>query len=49
MYEVATTDDDGNAKFQIRVKSAGTILLTVSGPSVNAVTKTITVKKAMDY
>ena len=44
VFEVKKTDKKGVAEFSIPTKTAGDLLLTVSGPSVNVVTDTIKVK-----
>jgi len=43
-YVVAKTDEKGMATVEIAPKTAGDLLITLSGPRVNAVTKTVTVK-----
>ncbi len=44
VYALATTDQAGRAKVKIESATKGDLLVTVYGPSLNAVTKTITVK-----
>ena len=44
VYEVAVTDEKGKVQFTASPKTAGELLLTVSGPSVNVFTETIRVK-----
>jgi hypothetical protein len=44
VFAVQTTDSNGHATFEIETRTAGDLLLTVSGPSVNAVTRTIAIR-----
>lgn len=44
VYAVTTTDAAGKATIHVEAASAGTLLLTVSGPSVNTVTRSIAVE-----
>ncbi len=41
VYAVETTDSNGLAAFTVETRTEGDLLLTISGPSVNAVTRTI--------
>ena len=43
VYAVETTDAAGKVAVEIEIQSAGALLLTVTGPSANAVTRTLTV------
>ena len=45
VYSVATTDEGGRAKLSITTRTEGDLLLTVSGPSENTVTRSIEVGK----
>ena len=44
MYEVVTSDETGLATLNLLPQTAGDVLITVSGPAINTVTTTITVK-----
>ena len=41
IYAVATLDEEGNARVPVESRSAGELLVTVSGPSLNAALSTI--------